>query len=392
VAAADRVKAAIAEISSADNWNRRVTLIRQIPERFGTAQHQDIFSAIAEAVYVAQLAPDFAYIHWRDDYELQRIETAYADAHALTDGFATISVEDLARTIKAQPPTLRIFRLLLGFTTQEFAESTAIPAAASGAKPLSNGSIKAIENGRPCKEGAAVMAAAVIDQAMRGVLFADAGGDVRSKINKPDTVAGWATVQKFAATGVPFPVFLHQRHYGGAFRQLLDATSTQRGDILEDAVEELFTNRGVQFVRTGAHNQAEVAARFGITIRPAPDFVVHDEDDTVRAILECKQANDGGTARDKAARFRALRAEAMRLGGIPVIAVLAGLGWRRTADALGPVVQATDGRVFTIQSLDAMLTVEPFPGLLTWKPVRARPKPRRPEDGPRRGGRPPKAR
>lgn len=53
----------------------------------------------------------------------------------------------------------------------------------------------------------------------------------------------------------------------------------------------------------------------------------------------------------------------MRLGGIPVFAILAGLGWRRTADTLGPVVRDTDGRVFTVQTLEAMLTVDPFPSL-----------------------------
>jgi hypothetical protein len=91
--------------------------------------------------------------------------------------------------------------------------------------------------------------------------------------------------------------------------------------------------------------------------------VVHDAGGTLRAILECKQANDGGTARDKAARFATLRNETVRLGGVPLFAVLAGLGWRRTADTLGPVVRDTDGRVFTIQTLNAMISVEPFPGL-----------------------------
>jgi hypothetical protein len=97
----------------------------------------------------------------------------------------------------------------------------------------------------------------------------------------------------------------------------------------------------------------------------APDFVVHDPGGTLRAILECKQANDGGTARDKASRFASLRNESVRLGGIPVFAVLAGLGWRRTADTIGPVIRDTDGRVFTLNTLDAMLAVEPFPGLVS---------------------------
>ncbi len=186
---------------------------------------------------------------------------------------------------------------------------------------------------------------------------------MRTKIDKPDTVSGWETIRKYSIENVPFPVFLHQRHYGGAFRQLLDATSGRRGNILEQAVEELFKSKGIRFVRTGPNTKKTIAAKFGLTVKPAPDFVVHDARGQVKAILECKQANDGGTARDKAARFSALRTEAMRLGGIPVFAVLAGLGWRRTADTLGLVVRDTDGRVFSVKTLESMMSVEPFPGL-----------------------------
>ncbi len=134
--------------------------------------------------------------------------------------------------------------------------------------------------------------------------------------------------------------------------------------MIEDAVEELFASSRIPYVRTGPSTKELIAKRFGITVKPAPDFVLHDNSGLVRAILECKQANDGGTARDKAARFTALRNEAVRLGGIPVFAVLAGLGWRRTADTLGPVVRDTDGRVFTTKTLDQMITVEPMPGLV----------------------------
>ena len=189
-------------------------------------------------------------------------------------------------------------------------------------------------------------------------------GEVRSKIQKPDTAEGWSTVRKYARHGVPFPIFLHQRFCGGAFRQLLDATSSKRGNLLEDAVEKLFTANGIHFVRTGPSTQKTIAARFGLTVKPAPDFVVHDSSGSLRAILECKQANDGGTARDKAARYSILRNESMRLGGVPVFAVLAGLGWRRTADTLGPVVRDTDGRVFTVQTLHEIMKVEPFPSLV----------------------------
>jgi hypothetical protein len=363
VAPTDPIEAVVKKIASVDSWNRRVALIREIPEQFGKAKHQDIYAAVARAIYVSELAPDFAYIHWRDEYELKPIDDAYQRAFDLTKGFTLVQSADLARVIRAEPTTVRIFRLLLGLTTQEFAASTAGIASQLNTLPISNGSVKSMENGRLTSAKTADVIASVIDKAMRGELFAERVGGVRSKITKPDTVLGWESVRTFATNNVPFPVFLHQRHYGGAFRQLLDATSGKRGDLLEQIVERLFSDERILFVRTGSGNQSAIAGQFGLTVQPAQDFVVHDSGGVLRAILECKQANDGGTARDKAARFSTLRNEAVRLGGVPLFAVLAGLGWRRAADTLGPVVRDTDGRVFTIQTLPSMMTVEPFPGL-----------------------------
>jgi len=136
-----------------------------------------------------------------------------------------------------------------------------------------------------------------------------------------------------------------------------------RGDVIEDAVEALFTANGVPFIRTGSHNQAEVAAHFEVRVNPAPDFVVFDDTDTLRAMLECKGANDGGTARDKALRFGLLHNESVRLGGIPLLAVLGGLGWTRVNDTLGPVVRDCDGRVFSVANVDEMMSVSPFPAV-----------------------------
>ncbi len=357
------MEAVVASIAAAVSWNARVALIRKIPEDFGKAQHQAVYAAVAKAVYVSELAPDFAYVHWRDEYELEPIERAYETAFALTSGFTTVEPTRLASVLAAEPSTVRIFRLLLGFTIKELAAATLAIADPLGTSPVSESTIKTMEAGRGGNDEVAKLLAATVDQAMHGKLFSKASGNLRSKIEKPDTVDGWATVRKYATENVPLPVFLHQRHYGGAFRQLLDATSGKRGDLLEDAVEDLLAENRILFLRTGSSNQAAIAADFGLTVKPAPDFVVYDQHEALRAILECKQANDGGTARDKAARFAALRSEAIRLGGVPVFAVLAGLGWRRTADTLGPVVRDTDGRVFTIRTLEAMMTVEPFGGL-----------------------------
>ncbi len=199
---------------------------------------------------------------------------------------------------------------------------------------------------------------------MTGELFDQPTGALPRKVDKPDTAGGWRSVQAYARDGVPYGMFLHQRHYGGAFRQLLDATSTQRGNLIEDAVEDLFAAHRLLYIRTGAHNQAEIEERFEVAVRPAPDFVVFDRTDALRAMLECKGANDGGTARDKALRFATLRQESVRLGGIPLVAVLGGLGWSRVNDTLGPVVRDCEGRVFTLANLDEMLTVQPFAQLV----------------------------
>ncbi len=200
---------------------------------------------------------------------------------------------------------------------------------------------------------------------MDGELFGKAPPGLRSKQDKPDTAHGWNSVRDFAAGGVPLKIFLHQRHYGGAFRQVLDATSARRGDLIEDAVEALFIEHGLSFIRTGSHNQADIAERFEVHVTPAPDFVVFDpRDDSLKAMLECKGTNNGGTARDKALRFNRLRDESVRLGGVPLIAVLSGIGWTRINDALGPVVRDTDGRVFTLSTLNSMLQLAPFPSLL----------------------------
>jgi hypothetical protein len=102
-----------------------------------------------------------------------------------------------------------------------------------------------------------------------------------------------------------------------------------------------------------------------VKVTPAPDFVVFDRaDDSLKAMLECKGTNNGGTARDKALRFVSLRSEATRLNGVPLIGVLGGIGWARINDALAPVVRDTEGRVFTLSTLTDMLQVQPFPSLI----------------------------
>jgi hypothetical protein len=358
------VEAFVERVSQSPTWDERVQEIRRVPELFGQAQHHLAYAGIASQLYRPHLAAQFAYVQWPLDYQLAALEATYLQAFEMTAHFTDVTRAKLIQVLTAAPGTLRIFRLIIGYTTSEFAAAVTQVSTRSAGVAIGKNRIESMEAGRLGSASATDTIAETIDLLMSGQLWDIATGEFKSKLDKPDTVDGWTTVQQFAKDGVPYPVFLHQRHYGGPFRTLLDATSSVRGDVLELPLEQLLVDAKVPHIRTGAHNQAEIAERFGLTVRPAPDVVVYEGTRSLRAIIECKQTNDGGTARDKASRFTNLANEGRRLGGIPVFAVLDGLGWQRVADALGPVVRDTDGRVFSLATLREMLTVQPFPGLI----------------------------
>jgi len=360
-----QVISTIERIVEAPNWNQRVAQIRLIPQHHGTGEHAQIFAELARLLYVPHLAPDFAYIHEAPFYEQEYFAAAYDAAHRATGGFTEIAEDDLKKAIENDPKSLLVFRTILGLTREEFAQSTTLAGQLGGLPSLTPGKVDSMERyGSATTADQALVAAKTLRLAMDGTLFGEPPAGLRSKQAKPDTARGWKSVQEFATRGVPFATFLHQRHYGGAYRQVLDATSTQRGNLIEEAVQTLFNEYRIPFLRTGSNNQTEIASRFEVRVTPAPDFVVFDSAGSLKAMLECKGTNNGGTARDKALRFRTLREESIRLGGIPLIAVLGGLGWARVNDALGPVVRDTEGRVFTLATLNSMLEVSPFPSLI----------------------------
>lgn len=359
------IEETVQHVLEASSWDERVARIRLVPSRHGTDEHGDIYARIAEQAYVPHLGADFAYVHADEFYELDHFQHSYDLAESATAGFEEISADALTAVLQAAPQALLALRTITGLARKEFAATTAIVAAPLGLAALTEAKVNSMERfGSSTTQAQARVAAEALAQLMAGTLFPAPPGDLRSKQDKPDTRHGWRSVRELASRGVPYSTFLHQRHYGGAFRQLLDATSTRRGDLIEDAVEALFVQHGVPYIRTGSHNQAEIATRFEVTVTPAPDFVVFDHANRLQAMLECKGANDGGTARDKALRFKTLRAEALRLGGIPLLAVLGGLGWTRVNDTLGPVIRDCDGRVFTLTNLSEMVDVAPFPNLV----------------------------
>lgn len=352
----------VTAIHDAPTWDTRVAVVRRIADQVAAAQQPAVYAAVARECYVPDLTYEFAEVAWPSQMTAEDFEPVYLDAYKRTSGFTRVAEADLAAMLRAAPRTLRVLRLMLGFTAQEFSAATSDAGGVVGVS-----TIRTMESGRkPARlDEAAARCARTVSSAMTGELYpAPETGRLLTKLQKIDTEEGWSGVRRVAREGVPYWALLHQRLFGGAFRQLADAGAGAVGAVLEEAVAALLDDAGVEYVRTGSSSKdkQQVAERFGLTLNLVPDFVIH-KGGSLRAFLECKSISDGGTARDKASRFANYRAEAQRRGGIPVIAVLNGKGWERVGDALGPVVRDCDGRVFTPATLNDLLTVEPFPQL-----------------------------
>ena len=354
----------VERIVAAETWNQRVQEIRRVPEHHGQADHQSVYAEVADRLYKPHLSANFAFVPRQEDYELAHFAEVYRAVDASTNHFTNVSPPHLASVIQNDPRSLLVFRTIIGYTPRELAVATRELVFRIGGRGIGEALLKSLEKGGRISPEKAELLAETIDALISKRLWGQAPDGLRSKMDKSDTREGWASVQRFAAQGVPYSAFLHQRHMGGSFRQLLDAASEKRGALLELAVEGLLQKHGILHLRTGHADQGEIARRFNLTVHPAPDFVVFDQHEVLQALLECKLANDGGTARDKAARFANLRREGRRLGGVPVFALLDGLGWERVNDALGPVVRDCDGRVFTLGNLSDLLEVQPFPSLV----------------------------
>ncbi len=259
------VEQTIQDILQAPTWNKRVAQIRLVSQRHGTAAHTQIWAEVAREGYVPHLAPDFAYIHPASFYGAAYFREVYGIAEAATAGFTEVSAQRLAEILIEDPRVLLVLRTMVGLTKDEFAHSTTLVGHSEAHPALSSGKIDAMERrGIATTDEQAEVAARTLSTIMDGSLFPAPEGGLRSKQAKLDTADGWWSVQRFASTGVPYADFLHQRHYGGAFRQVLDATSSRRGDLIEDAVETLFTDAGIPHIRTGSHNQNDIAERFEI--------------------------------------------------------------------------------------------------------------------------------
>jgi hypothetical protein len=177
----------------------------------------------------------------------------------------------------------------------------------------------------------------------------------RTRKDKTDTRDGWDSVRVTAERGVPYWELLYQRYVGGFFRQAMDASSSIKGDILEAAIVQLLSDNHVPFDRTKPRERVP-------SWDQAPDFLLPNREKPTVA-LEAKLAEDGGTARDKAARVERFCTEARKKGVLP-IAVIDGKGFYRLNDVTAPILKNTRGETYTLKTLERLLALPQVAALM----------------------------
>jgi hypothetical protein len=293
---------------------------------------------------------------------------AYERLARATENFRKTDAATLTSALIDTPASLSALRMIAGLTHNELAVAIKLVVPTSR---TTGDTLKRFERTNPPRGApkparialvANIVAAlqAVLDRAILTVPV-DAQANFHSKLDREDTRAGWDTVSAAAAQGVPYSALLYQRYVGGQWRQVQDAYSEVKGDnVLEIPLATLLGAAGVPFHRSPptATGAAQTARRYGI--EPGPDFVIPD--DVPAVVIESKVAEDGGTARDKASRIKNL-ADAGRRAGLVVCALIDGKGWSERAAALVDVVIATEGRTYTLSTLNHILDIAEIAGL-----------------------------
>jgi hypothetical protein len=322
----------------------------------------DTARALLAESYLVPTQPSFHLIPRGD---AMASEAAFADAYEIlaaeTRDFEDVSPATIEAAIRRDPSTLAPLRMIVGFTHNELGVAINL---VEPTLTVSGGRLKTFERrARPASENAArarlieaigVTVVALMDRTILPVPEASAES-FHSKLDKQDTRDGWDGVHRNAREGVPYSALLYQRYVGGVWRQVQDAYSEVKGDaILERPLTDLLQREAIPFHHSGrgASGATETAQLFGIN--PGPDFLLPAVSPTV--VIETKVVEDGGSARDKAARIKTLAVAASQRGLVP-IAVVDGKGWRERPTALVDVIIATGGRTFSLNTLEQVLGV-----------------------------------
>jgi hypothetical protein len=287
--------------------------------------------------------------------EYATFEKGYQVLKRSTGDFDHVTPGSVATAVAEAPIAFIVFRTILGFTPPEWAyittENTGVE--------VDQGAARAIDRNirlQPLTPRA--LGSTLTDQRIHAMieagvktLLAGAEPGVPSllhRLDKADTKEGMKGIQAVADLGVPYAVLLYERFLGRPFASHRDSVSELVGEVVESAIKDVLTNARVSFRET---RRAERISGFD----QAPDFMIPDEFAPV-ALIEAKLSEDDGTARDKVSRVQRLRTLRDEAGHTyDVIACIAGRGFKVRREDMRRLLQATDGKVFTLATMNLLI-------------------------------------
>jgi hypothetical protein len=286
----------------------------------------------------------------------ETFDAGYEHLKRATGDFRNLSVEAITKAVFERPICLIVLRTILGFTPPEWAYETS---ARTGTR-VDQGAARSIDKAvraaplvpRQDRGGTTdtrirAMVAAAVEILTDGVGETDRDAIVH-RLDKIDTAEGTRSIQPVADLGVPYSMLLYERLLGRPFAGHRDAVSDLVGEVVENAIETELSQAGVSFRKT---KRAERVLGFD----QAPDFIIPNEVNPA-VIIEAKLSEDDGTARDKVARVQNLRRiRDNEEKSYEIVACIAGRGFKVRREDMRRLLEATDGKVFTLETIDRLL-------------------------------------
>ena len=311
----------------------------------------EVFSCLRSEFLTLPKGPGFV--------EYPTFAQGYEALKRATESFRDVSVERVVKIVYEVPIALIVLRAMLGFSPSEWAY---VASQRSGVE-IPQGAIRTIDRKiRMAPTTPLEFHKGTTDRRIRSLvetackILIDGAPEERPEVlhrlSKADTTRGLQSLQPLADLGVPYTMLLYERFLGRPFAGHRDSVSELVGDVLEAAIEKTLQREGVTFRKT---SRAERIEGFD----QAPDFVIPDEFNP-QIVIEAKVTEDDGTARDKVTRVQHL-ASLATLGQpaakrkFEVVACIAGRGFAVRREDMKKLLQATLGKVFTLENMDSLV-------------------------------------
>lgn len=311
------------------------------------AHVDNVFSTLQSGFITLPKGPGFI--------EYPVFEAGYEALKRTTNGFRDLTPEPVLDLVWRTPIALIVLRAMLGFTPSELAEATVTRTNVD----VGQGPARTIDRKIRMLPTAPLRADGVTAQRVRALVITccemlregpeEVADGIIHRLQKADTASGIRSIPPLAELGVPYAMLLYERFLGRPFAGHRDSVSELVGEVVEMAIEKLLTNHGITFRKT---KRAERVENF----EQAPDFIIPNEFNPA-VVIEAKLAEDDGTARDKVTRVQHLHTLSMRGRteaqgpAYEVVACIAGRGFKQRRQDMKKLLEATRGKVFTMQTI-----------------------------------------